>query len=90
MVLGTPKKGEFPVDGPGPPLKSSFLGVVRLKIFSSIRLTKYVGIRMMSGKYCRQELFHNDTMVLLEERSDAVYDGAEVGVQHRSGRYDKF
>ena len=85
------KKGKFPVGGPGPPLKSWVLGVVRLQIYSSsIRLPKYVEIQMMFGTYCRQDLFHNDTMVLLEVRSAAVYVGAEVVEQRKSGRCDKF
>ena len=86
MVWGT-----FPIGGPGHPLNSWLLGVVRLQIYSSgTRLPKYVEIQMMFGTNCRQDLFLTDTMVLLEGGSTAVHVGAEVAEQQKSGRCDKF
>ena len=45
---------------------------------------------MKSCTYCRQDLSHNDTMVLQEGRWAAVRVGVEVAERQKSGRYDRF
>ena len=57
---------------------------------SSIRLPRYAGIQMKYWTCCRQDLSHNDTMVLQEGRWAAVRVGVEVAERQKSGRYDRF
>ena len=45
---------------------------------------------MKSWTCCRQDLSHNDTMVLQEGRWAAVRVGVEVEERQKSGRYDRF